>query len=488
MSTESRHEVQQWLIAYMDNYQRLPENAQYLQAFARHRGVHLLYRRVRETLSSWCRGTYHAEPLTAQGHDDGTAVKTQQVEPHESTRSLCSPSSSAPVLRRLRSETKRPSIDGSIRPTRRAASAPRSLHQVTRSSSIEPGSPRANQPAGAENLQDVACGRLSACVLWHTYGTVARQLLAKEAALSVQKCMQEFGRNLQHESSDSASCPATCLICLEFTTCVRSADRLCIEGGCQGWFCVDCLENYFTGVIRETPFAVPSLRCPSCKTFVPPSCWQKHVNVEVREAWQKHAQDLLSLRCGDCDVPGSLLLPCSAADSREALARTAFGEDQAAAEQVVQKWHDFETGRKSAAELLDALLDMWHPGHPEVNADGILQEKTQDRFEAAAQLIEDDGLRAVLQLHALKQFPKIRSRCCKADHCFRCKVATHHEDLSCEEVQRRQIPQDLEGSVQFCPGRASTRFLGCLHVTQAASIHIYMYTSIYKRTYIGGEA
>jgi len=130
-----------------------------------------------------------------------------------------------------------------------------------------------------------------------------------------------------------------------------------------------------------------------------------------------------------------------------------------AASEVVTTWRQFEKGDLSAPELLDFLLTFWNVDVLDEDA----PSKFTDRFVAAASLIEDDGLRALLQHSLLKRFPKTVTHCCAAPHCFRCKVATHHEGLKCEEVQRRQVPED---GVQFCPGCgvATVKTEGCNHM------------------------
>ncbi|CAE7486959.1 TCTN1 [Symbiodinium natans] len=446
-----------------------PQHAQQLCAFARHRGAHLMYRVVRDTLSQSSRMITEGsvESMRDLG-EDSVDVAPISCWPDHHSKSADGLDSTTPVLRRLRSDIKGRSNERSIRIIRRAASAPRSLHASNAVSSIESLPLASSLQADAKALPDMAHKRLSTQVLTYAYQTAAKQLLAAEAAVRASKSMQGFGKNLDHSSPGTEIYQTTCSICLEDAACVRSADELCVDRGCQGWFCRHCLGLYFETIIRETPFAVPTLRCPSCKGFVPPSCWQARVKEETVAKWQSNAENLLSLRCGSCDEPGSLLFPGpESSESRECLVRTAFGtqEPEAAAE-LEQKWHEFERGQQSAATLFEVLLGMWHPEYSHDTADG---GKAPDdfwvHFSAAAKLIEDAGLRAVLQLAVLKVFPKTETRCCHEPHCFRCRIATHHEDMSCEEVQQ-QMSDDLEDGVQFCPscGVATMKTEGCNHM------------------------
>ena len=140
------------------------------------------------------------------------------------------------------------------------------------------------------------------------------------------------------------------------------------------------------------------------------------------------------------------------------------GQDEAAV--ISERWSAFESGQLSAAELLEALMDLWQCG---LDNEGDPPEDFKVRFAAAAKLVEDDGLRAVLQLSAFKRFPKIETLCCSQPHCFKCKVATHHVGTSCEEVQeqqQQQLAESLADGLQFCPGCgvATLKTEGCNHM------------------------
>lgn len=389
-----------------------------------------------------------------QGHGDAATKGARASSPDADWKSWLHP---IPVLRRLRSEIKGTNSDRSIRMTlRRAASVPRSYRGVSSEGRTAESHPLVEP-------------RLSTHILTQTYQAVAKQLLAHEAAVRASESIERFGKNLNHSHPELTAQSTACMICFENTECVRSAAELCVDRGCEGWFCTSCLAQYFENIIHETPFAVPTLRCPGCKGFVPPSCWQKYVKAETLEKWQGNAENLLSLRCGGCDEPGSLLFPGvkAASDSRECLAREAFGtQDPTEAAELEQSWCQYERGEMSAVSLLDVLLTTWHPEyHDQTDQnDGKAPDKFWDRFSAAANLIEDAGLRAVLQLSVLKRFPKTATLCCNEPHCFKCKVTTHHEGTSCEEMQEQQ--SEMEDGVQFCPscGVATMKSEGCNHM------------------------
>lgn len=177
--------------------------------------------------------------------------------------------------------------------------------------------------------------------------------------------------------------------------------------------------------------------------------------------WRENAADLLSIRCADCDEPGTLLQTGQGKEesARKKLTDTAFAqlEDWSS---LVEKWYLFEKGSMSANDLVAALLEVW--GHAEENEEETPAELTK-KVMAAMKLVEDDGLRAVLQLSILKRYPKTQTACCDSDHCFRCKIHTHHEGSSCAEILQEQLPED---GIQFCPscGVATVRTEGCNHI------------------------
>jgi hypothetical protein len=113
---------------------------------------------------------------------------------------------------------------------------------------------------------------------------------------------------------------------------------------------------------------------------------------------------------------------------------------------------------------LDILLRCY-PG--DSSKEGVMPRNLATCFPAMLSLIADIGRRAVLQLAALRRWPKTETVCCKSKHCFKCKVSGHHDGVSCEEVQRHQIEginEDGEsGSIQFCPacGVATLKTEGC---------------------------
>ena len=300
----------------------------------------------------------------------------------------------------------------------------------------------------AEVKVKIKTSKLAHLILTDCYRKVAEQYERNTEHLAL------FGLNgLLPELAKKEDC---CAICMEPTPCIQTAGDLCRERECKGWFCVPCLEKHVATIIEDTRFSVPNIRCPSCFGFVPPCSWQRFTD---QGKWGENAADLLSLRCGDCDEPGSLLeVGEKDSSARKRLVKKAFHEEDGRA--LVEQWRLFERGSLNASQLIIDLIALWKQ---ELNESEEPAESLRERFQAAMRLVEDDGLRAVLQLAMLRLFPKTRTPCCESPHCFRCKVQGHHEDQTCEEVMEGQAP---ENGVQFCPGCgvATVRTEGCNHI------------------------
>lgn len=428
----------EWLSAYVDKYHRRPESANHLCAFARNQGGHVMFRMAQEKLKE--------PPKDNTDVNEAPTLQRSRSWAHDGLEAKLR----APVLQRFRSEK----IMGDVF----IKEVPGMMRGMPSSSDPEHlATQKSFRNTNTEPLQSSA--KLAAAVLACCY----RKVGEREARKSMNTIAQ-FGLNNNHYL-DESNCTERCAICLEVTQCLQSAAGLCRERQCRGWFCAPCLEKHVTTVIEDTRFSVPHIRCPSCFGFVPPSCWQRFSKDELRSQWNNNAADLLSIRCGDCDEPGTLLQPREEADesARQKLARSLLGEGSAdVACALVEKWYLFEKGAMSAPDLVAALLDLWGAGRDEVSeTEGTPSFAAE--FATAMRLVEDAGLRAVLQLAMLKRFPKTQTSCCDTEHCFRCKVHTHHEGTTCEEILAEQMP---ETGVQFCPSCnvATVRTEGCNHI------------------------
>jgi len=410
MSREERS-FREWLGAYVEKYQHSPINAEQLCAFARNHGGHVMYRLVKEKLNQL---------------NEAPALQRSSSVPDGSRRMALAPA--APVLLRFRSDK-----------TEKVGTVTQEHHAM-------PSDPK------PKNKVVVSNRTLAQAVLAMSY-----RKIAEREAKSLKK-ITDFGLNGSYSMETKSL--ERCGICLEMAPCTQSAGELCQARSCEGWFCHPCLQKHVSTVIADTRFSVPTIRCPGCFGFVPPSCWQSFSESDLKSIWKDNAGDLLSLRCGDCDEPGSLLqTACQNESERKEVADQAF-DSLKDCSSLVEQWYLFEKGSMSANDLVATLLELW--GHEEESEQKTPEDLTK-KFKAASKLVEDDGLRAVLQLSILKRYPKTQTECCESDHCFRCKIHTHHEESSCAEILQEDLPED---GIQFCPscGVATVRTEGCNHI------------------------
>lgn len=227
-------------------------------------------------------------------------------------------------------------------------------------------------------------------------------------------------------------------------------DRLCPERACKGAFCMPCLEEYYTTAIEGSRYAVPFIRCPTCRGYVRTLSWTKCVDESTARIVMENANSLLILRCSNCDELGSLLTVQVPEDDNSRLVKLwllskNFSPEQCQA--LCEWWERYSFGAVEAKDGISLLCAM--VGEVEESLEGEPPDQIRNLCNQLLELIEDVTRRVVLQLAFLRLWPKTFSLCCMTPHCFKCKVSTHHEGVSCEEVQRRQMQDD---DIQYCPG------------------------------------
>jgi hypothetical protein len=83
---------------------------------------------------------------------------------------------------------------------------------------------------------------------------------------------------------------------------------ICRNPKCQGQYCRDCLSRSFTDLVSRSFASCPAVLCLQRCSFRISTCkWQAYVSSEVVDKYATNANHLLTMRCGDCDTPKSLL-------------------------------------------------------------------------------------------------------------------------------------------------------------------------------------
>jgi len=237
-----------------------------------------------------------------------------------------------------------------------------------------------------------------------------------------------------------------CSICCETSGEVELflPDRLCQRRKCSGAFCLPCLKEFYSRVVEAARYAVPTIRCPTCRGFVRAASWTGCIDDDNTI---ENAEHLLTLRCISCDLLGSLFVCAEDEKFRsESLCQAFEGLSLDECHSLCEWWEKYSFGEAEAMDGLSLLSEMWPP--EERVPDDVPPPLLQECVDHMLGLIEDDTRRVVFQLAFLRRWPKTFSLCCLTPHCFKCKVSTHHTGFSCEEVQRRQLQ---DNDIQCCP-------------------------------------
>jgi len=249
-----------------------------------------------------------------------------------------------------------------------------------------------------------------------------------------------------------------CQICLDDKdqTDEIPISGLCGNVDCKSLFCTECLRAYCEATVEDSRFMVRPVRCPSvgCGHRVPTTRWEKLVPSERLEQYVQGARNILTLRCEACDCTRSLLVEALPREQRLAKLRTIMPSAALETQSELQKiWAQFRDGAVSADAVLDILLttfsmDIGSFMSFDDDRDGEFADRSP--LNKILSLVTDVERRCVLHLAALRRNPLIFTHCCACPICWKCKVANHHDDKSCEEMQREDVGENVE--IQFCPG------------------------------------
>eukprot|EP00435_Cladocopium_sp_Y103_P012864 s1281_g3.t1 len=115
----------------------------------------------------------------------------------------------------------------------------------------------------------------------------------------------------------------------------------------------------------------------------------------------------------------------------------------AVAEMLLEAWRRFENTEASADEFVTRLHCAFPPGK------GARPSRSLRR----AARTRDPERRVAAQLAWLRMYPKVRTTCCAAPVCFKCKVRGWHQHITCEDDgfwAERQL-QETGREAQHCP-------------------------------------
>eukprot|EP00927_Polykrikos_kofoidii_P021990 TRINITY_DN20659_c0_g1_i2.p1 TRINITY_DN20659_c0_g1~~TRINITY_DN20659_c0_g1_i2.p1 ORF type:complete len:1253 (-),score=232.30 TRINITY_DN20659_c0_g1_i2:197-3955(-) len=289
--------------------------------------------------------------------------------------------------------------------------------------------------------------------------------------------------------------------------------------------CAECLGTYFDTAVKDALYAMPMMICALCRGRIGTLAWTPFVSPSTRDQYIGNATSLLQMRCPNCDettsffatMPGDggagsgisrkgdlfagrrraavlmaalqrEVLWCNLLSERSAFrcrgpverlarsrliasgdaaalaayeaAKTAKDDAsaRAAGDSLVETWESFHSATASADQFVARLHGVWPPGRGVEPPRGLCRAMRR-RLPLC---VEDPERRLAVQLAWLRRYPKVRTPCCQAKVCFRCKVQSWHRGQSCEERQRKEVGRDA----QACPNCQVPTTLsdGCSHI------------------------
>jgi len=175
------------------------------------------------------------------------------------------------------------------------------------------------------------------------------------------------------------------------------------------------------------------MKCPACPRKTPDvSVWKSIVQPELFSRFETFASSTLTLQCGSCHTPGSILVKSS---SETPLLSINTGETNDDVRQL------FGIDVPADIRLLDTFLAEYAANiiTPNVMFDRLVESffivQDKGKFSALLTYIHDPERRANLQLRYIRSFPEVYSLCCDHPHCFRCQTSGFHHNMTCEEYQ-----------------------------------------------------
>merc|ERR1739848_501653 len=119
---------------------------------------------------------------------------------------------------------------------------------------------------------------------------------------------------------------------------------------------------------ESSRFAVPFIKCPSCRGYIRTGAWQPWMHSSVVDQWEDNADKLLSLRCIECDESISLRVK-DQVDGKEHISHLGIltsGLSKSARSDLTRRWRQYSCGEVEAAEIFTVLAsedsDFAEPG------------------------------------------------------------------------------------------------------------------------------
>mmetsp|Transcript_20632 Transcript_20632/g.26755 ORF Transcript_20632/g.26755 Transcript_20632/m.26755 type:complete len:724 (+) Transcript_20632:103-2274(+) len=240
--------------------------------------------------------------------------------------------------------------------------------------------------------------------------------------------------HVQNDSTSPNVILRQCQICLSKFQQGDLVHSICGEE-CSGSFCKQCAGQYFTSLVKAGyDGSCPRMKCPSCpQRNAKVGVWKPLVPESIFTLFEQRATLLLSIQCGSCHQRKNIMeLP---SESEIELAQSKHQDPF-----ITSLMSDYVANRVDPNGALRKLYEKYDS-----------QFKNEDHWEIFMKpllwCILDAERRANLHLRYIRDFPKVKTKCCESIHCFRCRISGFHDNSSCDEFQAMKM-QNSENFVE----------------------------------------
>ena len=235
---------------------------------------------------------------------------------------------------------------------------------------------------------------------------------------------------------------SNCSICLDGISCIIPIKCPCAEVDPHDPVCKDCMSGYINLKIGEAFMgSCPVISCPGIHASKAAAVlnyleWSDVACGIVKEEnikkYEDLAKSLLTFLCGGCHKMNSLFVP-SVSNSKERIdtlddlcSGSKFtGDSREGLESCLDSFGD---GSITASECFMILTNAMF------STTTLGDKDSWAIFEKILKLVENPERRANLHLRYIRARPRVWTRCCSREHCFRCRTKDFHEGKVCEEM------------------------------------------------------
>lgn len=270
-----------------------------------------------------------------------------------------------------------------------------------------------------------------------------------------------FGLNiLMHRYYFIIYCHFSCLTIMDVCAICFDSDinllNLCVDDDVNhSKICKSCIENYIANTINSAYNGMcPTIYCPcthsnNAKKILKYKKWSQIPELtKLSEKLTKLANGLLELRCGKCHEHSSIFVEYCTDYSPDV--KKDFQEKFKAIDKELKLFIRGEAILNDTYQTI--LLEL-------LNID---EKNVENNFKKILSFIKNPERRVNLYLRYLRDYPKVKTNCCSAEHCFNCKTYGYHDGKTCEEINEKFCNDILNCP---CCGIALVKSEGCDTIT-----------------------